>query len=73
MEKSMVWKNFGHRRQASPTMCKFTEYDEYTRFHGHFSGFATKSFTASADLQANICLKIGLSHETLVAKPLKCP
>ena len=24
-----------------------------TRFHGHFSDFATKSFTAEADLQAN--------------------
>ena len=26
--------------------------------------FATKSFTAEADLQANICLKIGLGRET---------
>ena len=25
-----------------------------TRFHGHFSNFATKSFTAEADLQANM-------------------
>ena len=25
----------------------------FTRFHGHFSDFATKSFTAEADLQAN--------------------
>ena len=29
-------------------------YKKNTRFHGHFSDFATKSFTAEADLQANI-------------------
>ena len=29
-----------------------------------FVVFATKSFTAEADLQANICLQIGLGRET---------
>ena len=52
-------------------MRKFTEYDECTRFRGHFSGFATKSFTAEADLQANICLKIGLGRETFSCKTTK--
>ena len=33
-----------------------------TRFHGHFSDFATKSFTAEADLQANTQTK---RHKTL--------
>ena len=33
---------------------------------------ATKSFTAEADLQANICLKIGLAVKLLVSKSLKC-
>ena len=33
-----------------------------TRFHGHFSDFATKSFTAEADLQANTQNK---QHKTL--------
>ena len=35
---------------------------ESTRFHGHLSDFATKSFTAEADLQANTQNK---RHKTL--------
>ena len=41
-----------------------------------FVRFATKSFTAEADLQANrcICLKIGLGRETFSCKTYKnCP